>query len=157
MSFDCSKKAFMRLLFFVWAILLGHPRPLQQPGCWHHLDLWVKLTGAMLHRTIRIHQVIQLMHNWRLDQLFLLSSCLWVNYIQLHTLVWCSFGLCFRYDQQELAAVFKKIGDKQTCTIGLYELYRITQLYPKVFCQVYFSPPLKLSLNEMGCMSLPTH
>lgn len=34
--------------------------------------------------------------------------------------------------QQELAAVFKKIGDKQTCTIGLYELYRITQLYPKV-------------------------
>ncbi|KAG8051817.1 hypothetical protein GUJ93_ZPchr0001g32312 [Zizania palustris] len=33
---------------------------------------------------------------------------------------------------QELAAVFKKIGDKQTCTIGLYELYRITQLYPKV-------------------------
>jgi len=36
------------------------------------------------------------------------------------------------YEQQELAAVFKKIGDKQTCTIGLYELYRITQLYPKV-------------------------
>ncbi|ONM36948.1 Protein MOR1 [Zea mays] len=34
--------------------------------------------------------------------------------------------------QQELAAVFKKIGDKQTCTIGFYELYRITQLYPKV-------------------------
>ncbi|AQK99729.1 Protein MOR1 [Zea mays] len=34
--------------------------------------------------------------------------------------------------QQELAAIFKKIGDKQTCTIGLYELYRITQLYPKV-------------------------
>ncbi|KAL6853776.1 hypothetical protein ACP4OV_019805 [Aristida adscensionis] len=34
--------------------------------------------------------------------------------------------------KQELAAVFKKIGDKQTCTIGLYELYRITQLYPKV-------------------------
>ncbi|BBG92843.1 ARM repeat superfamily protein [Prunus dulcis] len=33
---------------------------------------------------------------------------------------------------QELAAIFKKIGDKQTCTIGLYELYRITQLYPKV-------------------------
>ncbi|XP_020588721.1 protein MOR1 isoform X3 [Phalaenopsis equestris] len=33
---------------------------------------------------------------------------------------------------KELAAVFKKIGDKQTCTIGLYELYRITQLYPKV-------------------------
>lgn len=41
----------------------------------------------------------------------------------------------FGCDQQELAAVFKKIGDKQTCTIGLYELYRITQLYPKVFCQ----------------------
>ncbi|KAG0450884.1 hypothetical protein HPP92_026450 [Vanilla planifolia] len=34
--------------------------------------------------------------------------------------------------KQELAAVFKKIGDKQTCTIGLFELYRITQLYPKV-------------------------
>ncbi|CAL5409801.1 unnamed protein product [Camellia sinensis] len=34
--------------------------------------------------------------------------------------------------KQELAAIFKKIGDKQTCTIGLYELYRITQLYPKV-------------------------
>ncbi|KAK8936155.1 Protein MOR1 [Platanthera zijinensis] len=34
--------------------------------------------------------------------------------------------------KQELAAVFKKIGDKQTCTIGLYELYRITELYPKV-------------------------
>ncbi|CAK9184949.1 unnamed protein product [Ilex paraguariensis] len=36
------------------------------------------------------------------------------------------------YLQQELAAIFKKIGDKQTCIIGLYELYRITQLYPKV-------------------------
>ncbi|CAI9087519.1 OLC1v1021600C1 [Oldenlandia corymbosa var. corymbosa] len=34
--------------------------------------------------------------------------------------------------KQELAAIFKKIGDKQTCTIGLYELYKITQLYPKV-------------------------
>lgn len=34
--------------------------------------------------------------------------------------------------KQELGAVFKKIGDKQTCTIGLYELYRITQLYPQV-------------------------
>ncbi|KAL4563558.1 hypothetical protein LXL04_027601 [Taraxacum kok-saghyz] len=34
--------------------------------------------------------------------------------------------------KQELSAIFKKIGDKQTCTIGLYELYRITQLYPKV-------------------------
>ncbi|KAE8693414.1 hypothetical protein F3Y22_tig00110812pilonHSYRG00047 [Hibiscus syriacus] len=33
---------------------------------------------------------------------------------------------------QELAAIFKKIGDKQTCTIDLYELYRITQLYPKI-------------------------
>ncbi|KAK8641658.1 hypothetical protein V6N13_011042 [Hibiscus sabdariffa] len=33
--------------------------------------------------------------------------------------------------KQELAAIFKKIGDKQTCTIGLFELYRITQLYPK--------------------------
>ncbi|XVE91320.1 hypothetical protein DITRI_Ditri20bG0144200 [Diplodiscus trichospermus] len=34
--------------------------------------------------------------------------------------------------KQELAAIFKKIADKQTCTIGLYELYRITQLYPKM-------------------------
>ncbi|KAJ6332600.1 hypothetical protein OIU77_008628 [Salix suchowensis] len=34
--------------------------------------------------------------------------------------------------KQELAAIFKKIGDKQTCTIGLYELHRITQLYPEV-------------------------
>lgn len=34
--------------------------------------------------------------------------------------------------KQELAAIFKKIGDKQTCTVGLYELYRITQLYPQV-------------------------
>ncbi|KAL1343695.1 protein MOR1 isoform X1 [Arachis hypogaea] len=34
--------------------------------------------------------------------------------------------------KQELGAIFKKIGEKQTCTIGLYELYRITQLYPKV-------------------------
>ncbi|KAM7271007.1 hypothetical protein ACFE04_030221 [Oxalis oulophora] len=34
--------------------------------------------------------------------------------------------------KQELGAIFKKIGDKQTCSIGLYELYRITQLYPKV-------------------------
>ena len=39
--------------------------------------------------------------------------------------------------QQELAAIFKKIGDKQTCTIGLYELYRITQLYPKVSIWVW--------------------
>ncbi|XP_061370607.1 protein MOR1 [Gastrolobium bilobum] len=34
--------------------------------------------------------------------------------------------------KRELAAIFKKIGEKQTCTIGLRELYRITQLYPKV-------------------------
>lgn len=34
--------------------------------------------------------------------------------------------------KQELAAIFKKIGDKQTCTVGLYELYRITKLYPHV-------------------------
>lgn len=35
--------------------------------------------------------------------------------------------------------MFKKIGDKQTCTIGLYELYRITQLYPQVrsLCNVF--------------------
>ncbi|GAB4831233.1 Protein MICROTUBULE ORGANIZATION 1 [Ancistrocladus abbreviatus] len=41
--------------------------------------------------------------------------------------------------KQELAAIFKKIGDKQTCSIGLYELYRITQLYPKVdiFAQLH--------------------
>ncbi|KAJ4976564.1 hypothetical protein NE237_001670 [Protea cynaroides] len=34
--------------------------------------------------------------------------------------------------KQELAAIFKKIGDKQTSAIGLHELYRITQLYPQV-------------------------
>ncbi|KAH9313886.1 hypothetical protein KI387_022513, partial [Taxus chinensis] len=34
--------------------------------------------------------------------------------------------------KQELAAIFKKIGDKQTCSIGLYELYRITEMYPQV-------------------------
>ncbi|VFQ78444.1 unnamed protein product [Cuscuta campestris] len=34
--------------------------------------------------------------------------------------------------KQELAAIFKKIADKQTCKIGLSELYRITQLYPRV-------------------------
>ncbi|XP_023746006.1 protein MOR1 [Lactuca sativa] len=34
--------------------------------------------------------------------------------------------------KQELSAIFKKIGDKQTCSIVLYELYRITQLYPHV-------------------------
>lgn len=28
--------------------------------------------------------------------------------------------MCLSVMQQELAAVFKKIGDKQTCTIGLY-------------------------------------
>ncbi|CAL5346001.1 unnamed protein product [Camellia sinensis] len=39
--------------------------------------------------------------------------------------------------KQELAAIFKKIGDKQTCTIGLYELYRITQLYPKVEVDIF--------------------
>ncbi len=39
------------------------------------------------------------------------------------------------YVQQELAAVFKKIGDKQTCTTGLYELYRITQLHPQVLAR----------------------
>ncbi|KAG6416565.1 hypothetical protein SASPL_123997 [Salvia splendens] len=41
--------------------------------------------------------------------------------------------------KQELAAIFKKIGEKQTCSIGLYELYRITQLYPQVdiFAQLH--------------------
>lgn len=34
--------------------------------------------------------------------------------------------------KQELAAIFKKIGDKQTCSVGLYELHRITQMYPQV-------------------------
>jgi hypothetical protein len=64
------------------------------------------------------------------------------------------FPFVFGYDQQELAAVFKKIGDKQTCTIGLYELYRITQLYPKVFCQVYLLYAVGLAgANEMGCIS----
>jgi len=48
------------------------------------------------------------------------------------------FFLLCGYEQQELAAVFKKIGDKQTCTIGLYELYRITQLYPKVLFLVLY-------------------
>jgi cytoskeleton-associated protein 5 len=51
------------------------------------------------------------------------------------------------YVQQELAAVFKKIGDKQTCTTGLYELYRITQLHP----QVPFWPDLfTLSCSSLG-------
>jgi len=50
------------------------------------------------------------------------------------------FFLFCGYEQQELAAVFKKIGDKQTCTIGLYELYRITQLYPKVLLLVLYYP-----------------
>ena len=48
-----------------------------------------------------------------------------VKFFYAHSLVLFLF-------QQELAAIFKKIGDKQTCTIGLYELYRITQLYPRV-------------------------
>lgn len=34
--------------------------------------------------------------------------------------------------KQELGAIFKKIGDKQTSTIGLYDLYHITKAYPKV-------------------------
>ncbi|KAI3495503.1 hypothetical protein L1887_37844 [Cichorium endivia] len=34
--------------------------------------------------------------------------------------------------RQELSAIFKKIGDKQTCSVGLCELYRITQLHPKI-------------------------
>ncbi|KAL0770544.1 hypothetical protein Bca101_035695 [Brassica carinata] len=34
--------------------------------------------------------------------------------------------------KQELGAIFKKIGDKQTSTIGLYDLYHITKSYPKV-------------------------
>ena len=42
--------------------------------------------------------------------------------------------------QQDLGAVFKNIGDKQTCTIGLYELYRITQLYPQVSFSEAFMP-----------------
>lgn len=50
--------------------------------------------------------------------------------IPLFNEVMLSYG--FHVVQQELAAIFKKIGDKQTCAIGLYELYRITQLYPKV-------------------------
>ena len=50
------------------------------------------------------------------------------------------------YEQQELAAVFKKIGDKQTCTIGLYELYRITQLYPKVLSIGYIQRMFKIAL-----------
>ncbi len=51
------------------------------------------------------------------------------------------------YVQQELAAVFKKIGDKQTCTTGLYELYRITRLHP----QVPFWPDLfTLTCSSLG-------
>nr|DAD20876.1 TPA_asm: hypothetical protein HUJ06_022339 [Nelumbo nucifera] len=34
--------------------------------------------------------------------------------------------------QAQLAAIFKKICDEQTCTIGLYGLHRITQIYPQV-------------------------
>ncbi|CAH8264836.1 unnamed protein product [Arabidopsis lyrata] len=34
--------------------------------------------------------------------------------------------------KQELGAIFKKIGDKQTSKIGLYDLYHITKSYPKV-------------------------
>ncbi|WZY81825.1 hypothetical protein YC2023_028209 [Brassica napus] len=34
--------------------------------------------------------------------------------------------------KQELGAIFKKIGDKQTSTIGLYDLYHITKAYPKL-------------------------
>ncbi|KAF8391377.1 hypothetical protein HHK36_023681 [Tetracentron sinense] len=38
--------------------------------------------------------------------------------------------------QQELAAIFKKIGDKKICTIGLFELYHIIQLYPEANMQM---------------------
>lgn len=55
--------------------------------------------------------------------------------------------------QQELAAIFKKIGDKQTCTIGLYELYRITQLYPKALCFILFSVNLFDFKDELLVMS----
>ena len=73
-----------------------------------------------------------------LDQLILIALILFI--FPLHVIA-CSYWLplCYLFSpfldmkQQELAAVFKKIGDKQTCTIGLYELYRITQLYPKVW------------------------
>lgn len=57
--------------------------------------------------------------------------------------------------QQELAAIFKKIGDKQTCSIGLYELYRITQLYPKVIlCMSFVNvSPIALSLYHQSLSS----
>lgn len=58
------------------------------------------------------------------------------------------FVLFCGYEQQELAAIFKKIGDKQTCTIGLYELYRITQLYPKVLFLVYFHINIRIPLGN---------
>ena len=64
--------------------------------------------------------------------------CAW-----LRPVFYCNFVCLF---QQELAAIFKKIGDKQTCSIGLYELYRITQLYPKVSSCLCYS-----SFRKWGC------
>lgn len=60
------------------------------------------------------------------------------TYLSIPFRYWAYSHLCFLLSQQELAAIFKKIGDKQTCTIGLYELYRITQLYPKVKTTVVY-------------------
>ena len=62
--------------------------------------------------------------------LSLIDVCIIETYWFLKSI--SSIPLNYVFLQQELAAIFKKIGDKQTCTIGLYELYRITQLYPKV-------------------------
>ncbi|KAI3858266.1 hypothetical protein MKW98_021686 [Papaver atlanticum] len=42
-------------------------------------------------------------------------------------------------------AQLKKIGDKQTCTTGLYGLYRITQLYPIVHYRSYTGSSLNAS------------
>ncbi|KAF8413913.1 hypothetical protein HHK36_001909 [Tetracentron sinense] len=67
-------------------------------------------------------------------QLLVLLTIVWLHAYQ-YPLFWLLNNNCVASDvtlQQELAAIFKKIGDKQTCTIGLFELYRITQLYPKV-------------------------
>ena len=132
--------------FNLLSILFGHPRPLQQLECWHHLDLWDKLTGVTLHQTIQTHLLTQLTRNWRCNHLqFFLAT----HFFQAKILMrWFHmlFYLPGLYEQQELAAVFKKIGDKQTCTIGLYELYRITQLYPKVLSIGYIQRMFKIAL-----------
>ncbi|XP_073061679.1 LOW QUALITY PROTEIN: protein MOR1-like [Primulina eburnea] len=58
------------------------------------------------------------------------SLCCTCIVAYVFTIFQYNFLMCVQH--QELAAIFKKIGDKQTSSIGLYELYRITQLYPQV-------------------------